>query len=91
MPAPLLNCSRVRDDPTIVHIEALVTYTADDGEELYASISGELATLTGSITATVTYDGGTGRFSDATGTARLLGQFQEDGTIAVTVRGSIDY
>jgi hypothetical protein len=39
----------------------------------------------------VTYVGGTGRFVGATGVAILKGQFHPDGSMEVTVKGTIDY
>jgi hypothetical protein len=46
---------------------------------------------TGAITATVTYVGGTGRFTNATGVSSLVGQMLPNGTITVAVNGSINY
>ncbi|MFO0848292.1 MAG: hypothetical protein U0871_07020 [Gemmataceae bacterium] len=78
-------------DPTVLAIDAWSVYTAANGDQLYAVITGELNGLTGAITATVTYVGGTGRFDDAGGSAALKGQILPDGTIAVAVSGTIDY
>ena len=78
-------------DPTVLRVDAWVVLTASDGDRLYETITGELDLLTGAITATVTYVGGTGRFDDADGAATLAGQFLPDGTIAVSVEGTIDY
>src|SRR4051794_27062886 len=55
------------DDPTVLHIDAWAVYTAANGDQLYAVFTGSLNGLTGAITATVTYVGGTGRFDDASG------------------------
>jgi hypothetical protein len=77
--------------PTTVAITAWSTYTAASGDELHARFSGELNVVTGAITATVTYVGGTGRFDGASGSAALSGQLLPDGTIAVSVVGTIDY
>ena len=78
-------------DPYVLQIDGSVTYTSDKGDELDATVTGLLNTQTGAITATLTYDGGTGRFEFATGSATLTGQMQFDGTISVTVKGRIDY
>jgi hypothetical protein len=78
------------DVPWILQIDARAHYTAANGDVLCATITGQLNGLTGEITATVTYVGGTGRFVDATGSATLSGQFH-DGTISVTVQGTINY
>jgi hypothetical protein len=79
------------DDPTVLQIDACSIYTADNGDQLCATITGQLNGATGAITATVIYVGGTGRFEDASGSAALSGQFLPDGTISVTVEGTIDY
>ncbi len=71
-------------------IEAWAIYTAANGDELWATFTGQLDPF-GGITATVTYVGGTGRFDDADGSATLSGQMLPDGTIAVSVEGTIDY
>src|SRR5262245_16697180 len=78
-------------DPTAVPITAWSIYTAANGDELWATFEGHLNSLTGKITATVTYWGGTGRYEDANGSGKLTGQIQANGTIAVNVQGRIDY
>ena len=80
------------DDPTALQVDGLATLTAaNDKDELSVAITGTMNFLTGTITGTITFEGGTGRFIDATGSAILLAQLQPDGTIAVTVIGTIDY
>ena len=79
------------DDPTVLRVDALSVYTAANGDQLYATITGRLDLLTGAITATVTYVGGTGRFVAADGSATLSGQLLPGGTISVAVVGTIDY
>jgi hypothetical protein len=78
-------------DPTVLQIDACTVYTSADGDQLHARISGQLNGVTGVITATVTYVGGTGRVSAATGTAALTGQLLPGGKIEVAVEGSIQY
>ena len=56
-------------------------------EEVDALLNG----VTGVITATVTYVGGTGRFTNASGTATFSGQLLPDGSIEVAINGTIDY
>src|SRR6266536_625819 len=63
------------DSPTVLRIDACSVYTAANGDRLYATITGHLNGVTGAITATVTYVGGTGRFAGADGSAALAGQF----------------
>ena len=80
------------DDLTALHVEGSATLTAANDDELRVAITGEMNFLTGTITATLTFEGAaTGRFEDATGSASLVAQLQPDGTISVTVEGTIDY
>ena len=78
-------------DPTVLQVTATATYTGINGDELHAVFTGQLNGVTGVITATVTYVGGTGRFANATGAANLSGQLLADGTIEVTVKGTVNY
>ena len=78
-------------DPTVLQIDAWAIYTAANGDRLYALFTGHLNGLTGAITATVTYVGGTGRFDDASGTATLSAQLLGGGSIEVAIKGTIDY
>ena len=78
-------------DPTVFLVEASATYTAANGDELWAVFTGHLDFMTGNVTATVTYVGGTGRFTDASGTATLTGQRFADGSIELDVEGTIDF
>lgn len=77
--------------PGVLQVDAWATYTAANGDELWAYIAGQLDLTTGAIAATVTYVGGTGRFTDASGSATLSGQMMPDGSITVSVDGTIDY
>ena len=79
------------DDPTVLGVDAWVVLTAANGDQLRETITGELDLLTGAITATVTYAGGTGRFGNAAGAAKLSGQMLPDGTISISVEGTINY
>ena len=79
------------DAAGVFPIDGWAVYTAANGDELHATFDGQLNGATGAITATLTYAGGTGRFADAGGSAALSGQIQPDGTLAVTVEGTIDY
>ena len=78
-------------DPTVFQVDAWSIYTAANGDQLYAVFTGHLNGVTGAITATVTYVGGTGRFTDATGTATLSAQLLPGGSINVAIKGTIDY
>ena len=78
-------------DPTVLQVDASSTYTAANGDKLYAVFTGQLNGVTGAITATVTYVGGTGRFTNASGTATLAAQLLPGGSIEVAIKGTIDY
>ena len=78
-------------DPTAIPLTAWSIYTARNGDELHATFEGYLNGVTGQITATVTYIGGTGRYDGASGTGTLTGQMLPNGTISVKVKGRIDY
>ena len=78
-------------DPSVFLVDASATYTAANGDELYAVITGTLDGDTGALSATVTYVGGTGRFTSASGTAILSGLLFPDGSLEVDVEGTIDY
>ena len=78
-------------NPDVLAVTGTADYTAANGSVLHANVSGELNTATGVVTATLTYDGGIGRFADATGSSQLTGQLYPDGSITVTVSGSVDF
>jgi hypothetical protein len=78
-------------EPNVFRVEASATYTAADGDRLYAIFNGQLNGATGVIIATVTYVGGTGRFANAGGTAALSAQTLADGSLQVAVEGAIEY
>jgi hypothetical protein len=81
------------DNPTALHVEGWAILTAANGDKLYASFTGQLNFLTGSITANLTYGGGasSGRFLNASGSSSLTAQFQPDGTLSVSVIGTLSY
>ena len=79
------------DDPTVLQVDACSIYTAANGDQLYAVFTGHLNGVTGAVTATGRYVGGTGRFTHASGTATLSGQLLPGGSLEVTVKGTIDY
>jgi hypothetical protein len=79
------------DNPFALQVSGYAILTAANGDELWVEINGQFNAMTGTITATDTYWGGTGRFEDATGSASLVAQAQPDGTFAVVVAGNIDY
>lgn len=78
-------------EPGVLDVTGTIVYTAANGDELHASVAGHLNLLTGAVDAALTYTGGTGRFSHASGASTLTGQLGAGGTISVRVRGGIDY
>lgn len=77
--------------PGVLDVTGWTQYTAANGDQLHASIHGTLDTTTGQVLATVTYVGGTGRFTNAWGWSSLNGQMLGGGALSVAVRGTIDY
>ena len=77
--------------PGVLSVVGSIIYTAANGDELHASVEGELNTANGAVTAVLTYVGGTGRFAQATGQSNLAGQALPDGSMIVGVQGAIDY
>jgi hypothetical protein len=75
--------------PGVLAVTGWVVYTAANGNELHATVSGTLDQTTGVIVATVTYTGGTGRFVNAGGSSTLLGQMLGGGAVQATVSGRI--
>lgn len=78
-------------NPDVLAVTGVSVYTAANGDELHATLNGELNTLTGVITVTVTYVGGTGRFASASGSSSLAGQMLGGGAASIAVAGRIDY
>jgi hypothetical protein len=78
-------------DPDVLRLDGRAIYTAANGDQLRANFTGRLNRVTGAITATLTYVGGTGRFASAKGSASLTGQMLPGGIVTVTVSGTIDY
>jgi len=79
------------DTPGLFQAEGTGIHTADNGDQLFEILSGQLDLLTGVGTVTVTYVGGTGRFTDASGSATLSVQMLPDGTVEFAGEGTIDY
>jgi hypothetical protein len=85
-----------QSDGTLL-ITNVATYTAANGDELFASFVGTGSfTQTGiAFSGTETYNGGTGQFADASGSSALVGTAQftsaTAGVGAFTGQGSISY
>ena len=77
--------------PGVLAVTGWAHYTAANGDQLYASISGTVDTTTGVIAATATYVGGTGRFANASGSSTLAGQMLGGGALTIAAAGNIDY
>jgi hypothetical protein len=83
-------------DGTLLIVNTAV-YTAANGDKLFSTFLGSgVPTSTGvSFSGTETYDGGTGRFADATGSATLVGSAEftspSAGVGQYSVEGTISY
>ena len=81
-----------------LQITNAIVYTAANGDELFANFIG-IGQFTSpasvSFSGTETYDGGTGRFSDASGSAAIVGTAQFTSAIGgvgeFTGNGTISY
>jgi ELWxxDGT repeat protein len=71
-------------------ISGTVVFTAANGDQLWADFSGEFTSPT-TLKGTYTFTGGTGRFSDATGTASFEAISLDGIHVAVSFDGSISY
>ena len=78
-------------NPNVLAVTGRAIYTAANGDELHATVRGELNVVTGAVRAVLTYTGGTGRFVSASGSSVLTGQMLGGGAITVTVVGTIEY
>jgi polyvinyl alcohol dehydrogenase (cytochrome) len=79
------------DDPAVFKLSGRTTYVAANGDQLYAILDGTLNVVTGVGSGTDTWDGGTGRFADARGTADLTAQLFPDGSFTFSLAGIIIY
>jgi polyvinyl alcohol dehydrogenase (cytochrome) len=79
------------DNPSVFSISGRTVYIAANGDRLYAIISGTLNVQTGVGSGTDTWDGGTGRFADATGSVAISAQLSPDGSFVFTLVGNISY
>lgn len=77
--------------PGVFSVTGWTHYTAANGDQLYAVISGTVDFGSGAITATANYVGGTGRFVDASGSSALTGQMLGGGALTITAVGRISH
>src|SRR5262245_2689936 len=71
-------------------ISGKLVFTADNGNQLWADFSGGFTSPT-TAEGTYTFTGGTGRFSDARGTACFHATTPDGVHVAVSFEGSISY
>jgi hypothetical protein len=71
-------------------IAGTVVFTAANGDQLWADFEGDFISLT-TAEGTYTFTGGTGRFSDATGTASFEATTTDGIHLDVSFVGSISY
>jgi hypothetical protein len=71
-------------------LEGWAILTNQYGDQLSETFTGQV-NVDGTISGTVTFTGGTGRFEFASGSGSLAAEFQPDGTLLVVVVGTIDY
>jgi ELWxxDGT repeat protein len=71
-------------------ISGTAVFTAANGDQLWADFSGAFTSPT-TLEGTYTFTGGTGRFSDATGTANFEAITLDGIHVAVSFEGSISY
>jgi hypothetical protein len=79
------------DEPGVFAIEGWAIHTSANGDQLHEVFSGQLNFLTGSVTASIQFVGGTGRFADATGSATLSAQILAGGSIEFAGEGTIEH
>jgi hypothetical protein len=71
-------------------ISGTVVFTAANGDELTADFTGGFTSPT-TLAGTYTFTGGTGRFSDATGTADFEAVTPDGVNVAIAFDGTISY
>jgi hypothetical protein len=71
-------------------ISGTVVFTAANGDQLAADFSGGFTSPT-TLEGTYTFTGGTGRFSDATGTASFEATTPDGIQVAISFEGKISY
>ena len=77
--------------PGIFTVSGWSHYTAANGDQLFALLSGTVDMGTGIILGTATYAGGTGRFINASDSSALTGQMLGGGALTIAAVGRIRY
>ena len=85
------NITFVEIGPGLLAADGDVTFWAANGDRLEMALEGVLDRNTGRATGTFVITGGTGRFTDAEGTLRMVLDQAPDGSFAFTLDGGIDY
>jgi hypothetical protein len=84
----------LRDASVVIHddgtLDGAVVFTAANGDQLVADLEGALTSPT-TLAGTYTFTGGTGRFSDASGTASFVGVTPDGLHVSLTFYGSIQF
>jgi hypothetical protein len=78
-------------EPDTLAASGEVTFTAADGDTLEATFEGVLDLTTGIGLAVFIFDGGTGRFANASGTADAVIQQNPDGSFKFRMQGGLDF
>src|SRR5262245_43828932 len=71
-------------------IAGTIVFVAADGDELYVDFTGQFVSPNDAV-ASYTFNGGTGRFSNATGTAQATASTPDFVHVSVSFEGTIDY
>jgi hypothetical protein len=71
-------------------IAGTIVFVAANGDQLNADFTGQFISPNDAV-ATYTFNGGTGRFSDATGTAQAVASTPDFVHVSVSFEGTIDY
>jgi hypothetical protein len=78
-------------DGSVFKAHGYATLVAADGDRLFSSLDGTVDLATGLALLTYEWEGGTGRFEDATGTTTWQAQLNPDLTYSLEAEGVIDY
>jgi hypothetical protein len=76
---------------SVFDVDGEATLVAADGDRLFSSIEGTLDAATGRGLLSYEWEGGTGRFEDATGSTTWRVVVNPDQTFSVVAEGVIDY
>jgi hypothetical protein len=77
-------------DGTLVS-EGFTMFVAANGDELYASFQASLQAESGEFVGTFTFEGGTGRFAGAGGSAVIVATPRDATSFLIQFDGTIDY